>query len=118
MRNLTLVIFTALCFAVAGFAAGLDGAWDVTYVIPDDTLETSITYKTKGSSLFVVTDDGEAEVGTFKDGAFSYTIPKYYSDQAGYSADLIIKGKLEGDKISGTWQWDAYDGTFTGKRAQ
>jgi hypothetical protein len=118
MKRLFLIILTAIFFVAVAYAAGIDGAWDVKYEIPDDTLQTTVRYKTNGSALFIVTEDGEQEVGTIKDGTFAYKIPKYYSEQAGYSADLMIKGKLDGDKISGTWEWDTYNGSFAGSRVK
>ncbi len=118
MKKLAVVLITVLCFAAAAFAAALDGAWDVTYRIPDDTVHLKTTYKTKGSALFIVGDEGDMEVGTITGDAFSYKVPNYYSDRAGYRADLIIKGKVTGNRITGTWEWDTYNGTFEGARAK
>jgi hypothetical protein len=88
------------------------------FEIPDDTVENTIVLKSNGTILIVVTEDGEKELGTVKDGTFTYKMPKFYSDLAGYSADLTVKGEFDGDKMSGTWEWDTYDGTFTGSRSK
>lgn len=39
------------------------------------------------------------------------------SAEAGQTATLLIKGKLEGDEIKGTWNWEAHSGTFRARRA-
>ena len=118
MKNLSVILVTILCFAVAALAAGIDGTWNVVYETEAGALESPITYKTNGSKLSVVGEEGELEVGTVKDGEFSYTVPDFYAEAAGYRADLNIEGKIEGDKISGTWEWDSYEGAFTGTRSK
>jgi hypothetical protein len=58
----------------------------------------------------------EAEVvGTFKDGklelAFSFTPP-----EIGQKGTMKIVGKLDGETLSGNWEFEPYSGTFKATR--
>ena len=61
-------------------------------------------------------DTGVDVKGTYSDGELMLMFP-YQSDEAGLKAEVKIKGKLDGDKIKGTWQFDTHSGDFKAKRA-
>ena len=118
MKRAITIGMGLLLIAGLALAAGIDGKWNVVVQIPDDEIQTTMTFKTKGEALFIVVDDKEQQVGTWKNGEFQYKIPNYYSEQAGYAADLTIKGKVDGDKLTADWAFDTYTGTLTGTRAK
>lgn len=118
MKHLTLALLVLIFSAVVAFAADIDGTWNMRYQTPNDIVEATVILKAKGSALFLVTDEGEHEVGSVSGSEFSYTVPDYYAEAAGYRADLTIKGKVNGDTTEGTWEWDTYGGVFTGARAK
>jgi hypothetical protein len=113
-----MVTIGLLFIAGLVLAAGIDGTWNVVVQIPDNQIEATWIFKTKGETLIIVNEGEEQQVGTWKDGEFQYKIPNFYSEQAGYAADLTVKGKIEGDKLSAEWEFDAYTGTITGTRAK
>jgi hypothetical protein len=117
MQHILRTGIALMLIAGLALAAGIDGTWNVVVQIPDDELKVTMTFKAKGEALFIVNEGEEQKVGTWKDGEFQYMIPNYYSEQAGYSADLTIKGKVEGDKLTAEWEFDTYTGQLSGTRA-
>jgi hypothetical protein len=103
----------ATCFSVA---AGIDGTWNFTYVTPDGDLRATARLRADGEELIFV-QDGNEIIGTYSNGEFQIEAKDYYSGQAGYSANLILKGQVAGDEITGTWTFDVYSGTFSAKRS-
>ncbi len=53
--------------------------------------------------------------GTYKDGALDLAFP-YNSDEAGMTATLKMKGKLQDGKLTGNWEFADYSGTFVATR--
>ncbi len=118
MKQFFMITIGLLLIAGLVLAAGIDGTWNVVVQIPNDEIESTWIFKTKGETLFIVNDGEEQQVGTWNDGEFQYKIPRFYSEQAGYAANLTVKGRIEGDKLTAEWEFDSYTGRITGTRAK
>ena len=119
--NLAMTKLLRLCFLLTfatclSVAEGIDGTWDFTYMTPDGDLRATATLKTDGERLIFV-QNGKEIIGSYKNGEFQIEAENYYSEEAGYSSDLILKGKVTGDEIAGEFTFDVYSGTFLAKRA-
>jgi len=113
-----LLRFAVALALVAGMtlAAEIDGDWTLSFDTEIGVLEQAVTYKTNGTALIQVVEEKEVEVGTFEAGKLEVTIKDYYSAEAGFAADLIIKAALEDGRLSGTWEFAEYAGSFSGAR--
>lgn len=96
-------------------ASDIDGTWDFTYVTPEGDLRATVTLKAKGEEL-LFEQNGQEVAGSYIDGEFQVEAKDYYSGEAGYSADLVLEGKVAGDMITGRWTFDVYSGSFSAKR--
>ena len=115
MRDLSRVALGLILIVGMAVAAGIDGTWNFTFDTEAGVREAPITLKLSGEEV-TGTVGGEVPVkGTYKAGELSLKFP-YYSEEAGFTADLIIHGKLKDGRISGEWQFDQYSGTFTATR--
>jgi hypothetical protein len=113
-RLLQLCFFLAFATCVS-VASDIDGTWNFTYLTPDGELRATATLKAEGEKL-IFEQGGHEIVGSYQNGEFKVEAKDYYSGEAGYSADLILEGKLEGEEITGKWSFDVYSGTFLAKR--
>jgi hypothetical protein len=114
-RLLRLGFFLAFA-TCASAASDIDGTWDFTYLTPEGNLRMTVTLRAEGETLIFEQNELEI-VGTYRNSEFQVEAKDYYSGEAGYSADLILEGKFEGDEITGKWSFDVYSGTFSAKRS-
>jgi len=104
-------------------AAELTGQWHFVFDTEAGVREADMTLEVKegqvtGKISMPDAPDKATEVsGNFADGQVALDFP-YYSEDAGYRSTVKIQGKLEGDKITGEWQFDQHKGTFTAKRTK
>jgi len=97
-------------------AAGeIAGKWDFVFQTPVGERKGVLELTVEGTQ--VTGKMGETVLtGAYQDGKLELK-GKVYSAEGGYSAELKITGKVEGDQIAGTAVWDTYEMTFTAKRA-
>ena len=113
MRRLALVLLLA---ALPLAAAELDGEWNFTWDTEGGVRTNTFTFVQKGDKLTATMGDTRLE-GTVNGDSFELT-GKHYSPEAGYSADLEMTGKRDGDKLTGKGDWDSHLSTFTAVRAK
>lgn len=114
-----MLFFVLLLFPLAG--VDLSGQWHFVFDTEAGVREADMTLEVKdgkvtGKISMPEAPEKSTEVaGTFADGKVKLDFP-YYSEEAGYQSTVKLDGKLEGDTISGEWQFDQHRGSFTAKR--
>lgn len=94
----------------------ISGKWHFVYQTEAGERDNNAEFKLNGDQ--VTGKYGGSDVkGTYKDGELDLAFP-FNSDEAGMTATLTMKGKLKDGKITGTWQFSDYDGTFVATRAE
>ena len=111
-----------LLYPLLGAASKADGTWDCVFNTEVGERRGQLVIQVSGeqvSGKLVGPEPGRSVDirGTFKAGELYLKFP-FYSVDAGYQADLIIRGSIDGDRVEGTWQFDTYTGSFTGTRAK
>ena len=119
--RLTANLLTALALLVclapqSALAESVAGKWNLTWDTEGGIRHTVWEVEQDGDAVSVTTDGQDLE-GTFKDGRLELS-GKFYSSEAGYSAELKVEGTLENGQLKGRGSWDAYGMTFSGERAQ
>lgn len=116
----TLIILTVLALVCLlpnhAMAESLGGKWNLVWDTEGGVRHTVWNISQDGEAVSVTTDGQKLE-GAFKDGRLELS-GKFYSAEAGYSAELKIEGTLDNGQLKGKGSWDAYGMTFTGKRAE
>ncbi|MDE0263602.1 MAG: hypothetical protein OXJ37_14465 [Bryobacterales bacterium] len=115
--NLLALLALLVCLAPqSAFAESVAGKWNLTWDTEGGIRHTVWEVKQDGDAVSVTTDGHELE-GTFKDGRLEVS-GKFYSSEAGYSAELKVEGTLADGQLKGRGSWDAYGMTFSAERAQ
>ena len=118
-RPLNLLALLALLLSLApqaAFAEEVAGKWKLVWDTEGGVRHSVWDIQQNGEAVSVETDGQKLE-GTFKDGHLELS-GKFYASEAGYSAEMKVKGTLENGKLKGSGSWDAYAMTFTGERAE
>ena len=107
-----------MLIAGAAIAASVDGAWRLTFDTEAGERVGIMDLKAKGTQVAgkfrgEESTEGIDIQGTYAKGELSFNFP-FYSPDAGYKADLGLKAKVVGSKMTGTWEFDGYTGSFTG----
>jgi hypothetical protein len=110
-----LSIFTVMINAGPARAAGADltGSWHFVLDTPGGDRESDADFHIDGDK--VTGKYGKADVaGTYKEGKMdlAFTIE---TEEAG-TGTLKLVGTLDGDAISGNWEFTEYNGTFKATR--
>jgi hypothetical protein len=124
-KEITLAVclmMLALAAAPALWAADVDGKWRFVLDTPVGERITPMEIKVQGDNVSGSASAAEGgptiEIkGTYVNGEIDIRFP-YNSEEAGVTADLIFKGKLNGDEISGEWIFDQYSGPFKATRVK
>ena len=112
LLSLSCVLAGALTMAAA--SSEVAGKWDFVFATPVGERKGLLDIAVEGTQ--VTAKMGETVLtGAYQDGKLELK-GKVYSAEGGYTAELRINGKVEGDQISGTAVWDTYEMTFTAKR--
>ena len=120
MKQHLAITLTLLLIAGAAVAAGLDGSWRLIFDTEAGERVGIMDLKANGSEVtgkFRAEEatDGIEVQGTFSDGELSFSFP-FYSPDAGYEADLSLKAKVDGSKLTGSWEFDGHTGSLTGAK--
>jgi hypothetical protein len=110
IRMSAFLAVLALCTVVRADSA-VDGKWQFSLQTDGGPREAAVEMKTDGEQVSGSWDTTELK-GTFKDSKLALNFP-LASVEAGFTADLIIDGTLEGDALKGAWKFGDYSGTFT-----
>jgi hypothetical protein len=109
-----MLLLSLLCGLAV--ASGIAGKWDFAFATPVGERKSLLDMTIEGTQ--VTAKMGETVLtGAYQDGKLELK-GKVYSAEGGYTAELKINGKVDGDQISGTAVWDTYEMTFTAKRAE
>ncbi len=96
-------------------ANDISGKWHFVYQTDGGDRDSDANFKIDGDQV-TGKWNGTADVkGTFKDGALDLAFP-YNSDEAGMTATLKMRGKLQDGKLAGNWEFADYSGTFVATR--
>ncbi len=102
--------------AQAQSSAGLPGKWHIVLDTPGGDRELDADLKVSDGQ--VTGKWGTADVaGTFKDGKLNLDFP-FTSEEVGATAKFKVAGTLDGDSITGTWEFTEYNGTLKGTRTK
>lgn len=106
----------ALILAATQLLAAIDGKWNFTWDTEGGVRQSILEFKQQGETIVASMEGGEVK-GTLKGSEFQLA-GKIHSAEAGYAADMEIKGKMEGDTLKGSGVWDTHPMTFTAVRAK
>jgi hypothetical protein len=97
-------------------AADISGKWNFQLETDGGQREASPTFRVDGTNVTGKWDTADVK-GTFVDGKLNLAFPMT-SQEAGMTGTLKVTGELQGDEISGKWEFEGFTGTFKAKRAQ
>jgi hypothetical protein len=98
----------------AAAQSNLDGRWHFVLDTPGGDREYDVLFKVEGDQVTGKWDKEDLK-GTYDNGdlALSFDITP---EETGEKGTLVIKGKLDGDSIGGTWEFGEYKGDFKATR--
>ncbi len=119
MRNtvVTAAIVVLLTLLGTPAFAAVDGTWNFVFDTEGGERRAAITLKADGGKL-TGTVEGQTEISGSVEGDKIHIEFPYYSEEAGLKAVVKIDGKVSGNKISGTWEFDIYSGTFEATKSE
>jgi hypothetical protein len=97
-------------------AADLSGKWIFSFHTPDGIVDGLLELTQDGEKLTAKFDSSNLE-GAASDEEFTLK-GEYFAQAAGYASTLSIKGKPDGEGLSGAATWDVHDLSFTAKRTE
>jgi len=117
MLRLATVLLSLLALTVASPAArasDLDGKWQFVLDTEGGERQVAAEFHLEGEQVKGTWSDAPV-VGTFKDGklelAFDFT-----PAELGEKGTMKVVGKLDGDTLSGNWEFSQYSGTYKAVR--
>lgn len=120
-RTILRSVLLAVSVLAALQAADVGGRWHFVFDTEAGVREANMALEVRGQEVVgkvyeISSEEVSTEVkGTFSGGKLTLEF-EYYSADAGYKSVVKIQGTLEGDKITGEWQFDQHSGTFTATR--
>jgi len=112
----TGILVAMVVFAFLAPAADVAGAWNVVLITEIGDRPMPITLQQQGEE--VSGSLGEFVLkGSFLDGKLSLKAADFYAPEAGFKADLVLQGTVDGDKITGNWSFGEYSGTMRGEKS-
>ncbi len=114
--NLALVLgLTMLSLPVGVSGQDLAGTWAFVVSAVEGSHSFTMTLAMDGEAVTGTAAGDETFTGTFKDGTFEIS-GEHYVDEAGYSAEIWLSGKISDDTITGEGTWDTFQLELAGKR--
>ena len=110
MRYFRFLAAALLAACLVAGSADLNGKWTFVFQTDDGERTSQAMFQTDGDKVSGKWEKADVK-GTFVGGKLELAFP-LTSDEAGMTADLKISGKLEGQTLSGTWQYGEYGGAF------
>jgi hypothetical protein len=103
-----------LCLALVLSAAGLPGKWHFVLDTEGGPREADAVIALDGDKVSGKWAEKTDIKGTFSDSQIDLSFP-LVSEEAGEGV-LTLKGKLDGDTLSGNWSFLTYSGSFRASR--
>jgi hypothetical protein len=97
-------------------AATVDGIWNLVLNTEIGERRLPIQLSTEGEEVSAKLGDIPLK-GSFRDGKLSLEAKDFYVEEAGFKADLIIEGTVNGNTIDGRWKFAEYSGPIKGERS-
>ena len=115
-----LVLTACFFLAAAASAADVGGKWNIVFHTDGGDRPGVLTLTVDGTAvtgtMTAVSDaEGVPVKGTFENGELVLAFP-YYSGEAGFEAELKMRGTLKEEKITGEFQFGEFGGTFEASR--
>lgn len=111
-RNLSFAFLVLFALSTAAVAADPNGTWSWTFQRGDNEIEIKLDLKAEGEKLTgkVYSNNRETEItgGVFKNDEVSF---KTIRERDGNKFEMVYKGKVDGDKITGTVEFTGGDQT-------
>ena len=101
--------------AVAAQANGVAGKWHFVLDTEGGDRDVDATLEQSGNQVTGKWGGKDEVKGTFADGKLNLEFP-IVSEEAG-PGTLKITGQLDGEKLSGNWNFQSYSGTFKATKA-
>jgi hypothetical protein len=111
-RGLVLLL---LGIAVPALAADVSGEWLFVFETEAGERRVPFTLKVEGTKVSGTMAGDVAVEGAFEDGVLTLQFP-FFSDDAGFTSDLKIRGTLEEGGIRGGWTFGEHSGAFRATR--
>lgn len=108
------VLMMTMAFSAA--AAEVAGAWNMVLMteIGDRPMPINLTQQGDEVSGSL----GEFKLtGSYREGKLSLKIVDFYAPEAGFKADLVMQGAVDGGKLTGSWSFGEYSGSLRGEKA-
>ena len=113
--KLYLLSLAVILMAQTGLAADLNGKWDSAFSTDQGDRQYAATLQVEGEKVSGKFGPSEAQVkGTFAGGRLELKFP--FANDEGGKDELKISGKLDGEKLTGSWEFGGYSGSFVAKR--
>jgi hypothetical protein len=116
IRTFTVIVIALMLLAQTLPAASVDGKWHFVFETPLGNRESDIEIATQGERALAKTAKQEYN-GTFKDDVLDVA-GETHSQEGDVTAELRIKGKLDGDKITGEATFAGYTMAFNASRVK
>lgn len=111
-RTLAFSLLALFALSTAALAADPNGTWSWKFQRQDTEIEIKLDLKAEGEKLTgkIYSNDRETEItdGKFKNDEVSF---KSVRERDGNKFEMIYKGKVDGDKITGTVEFTGGDQT-------
>lgn len=115
--SVILLSLTLLAPFRAAAAGDIAGKWQFVLNTEGGDRTAAADFQLDGQKVTGKWGDAKADVaGTFVDGKLDLAFP-YNSDEVG-PGTMKIKATLAGDVLTGTWEFQDYNGTFKATRPQ
>jgi len=115
MAAAVIVCLGLLSPVTAAPKADVSGKWHFVLQTEGGEREREATFQVDGTKVTGKWADADVQ-GTFDDGKLNLEFP-VTAEEVG-KGTLKIKGELAGDSLTGTWEFQSYEGTFKATRAQ
>ena len=94
----------------------ISGKWHFVHQTEGGERENDAVFKLEHDQVTGTYANADVK-GVFKDGELDLAFP-FNSEEAGMTATLKLKGKLENGKLRGNWQFGDHDGSFVASRVE
>ncbi len=113
---LRLAVLTTILAGIC-FGAGLDGTWILRFGGELAEQKAEMTLTVTGQEVTGKLTSGGAVKGAFANGLVQLSFP-FHAREMDVKAEMTITGRLDGDRIEGDFEFDAYTGSFTATRVE